>query len=270
MDKKTKIVDAEKEKFLNGEKVSLSDNRNHEENVKDERRKNDRRSIERRFGDDRRKELRRSTDRDKGGNVISGRDEKISQMDTLLQEKENEIIRLKNEVDSFKDILQRRQADFENYKKRTLKYQEEQKKYGIKDFALDIILINDDLIRAIEAASQIDGVHEETSRSFVDGVNMISRRIEESLEKYGVVEIDSLNQPFNPNYHEAVEIEMNGDYPVDTVTKIYQKGFRIDELVVRSTKVKVAKSVVPPVAEEKNKNGGSGESINQAGEGKPE
>ena len=70
---------------------------------------------------------------------------------------------------------------------------------------------------------------------------MISNRIEETMKKYGVVEIEALDSEFDPNFHEAVDIEMSGDVDRDTVTKVYQKGFRIDDLVVRSARVRVAK-----------------------------
>ena len=146
---------------------------------------------------------------------------------------------------TLKDTILRRQADFENYKKRHHKIQKEQKKLAVKDLALDIIHINDDLLRAIEASSNIqaDQSFEDAHKSFVDGVSMISNRIEEALKKYDVVEIDALNKEFDPNYFEAVEIEMAENVVKDTVTKVYQKGFRIDDIVVRSSKVKVSKPI---------------------------
>lgn len=151
--------------------------------------------------------------------------------------------KLKNEMDILNDTMLRRQADFENYKKRMIKQQGEWKKMSIRDFAQDIILINDDLLLAIEASESIAaaGSSEETHKTFVQGVSMISNRIEETLKKYGIEEIDSLNREFDPNFHEAVEIEPDGDVEHDTVTRVYHKGFKIDDLVVRSAKVRVTK-----------------------------
>ena len=173
--------------------------------------------------------------------------------------KENQ--RLANEMESLKDVMLRRQADFENYKKRMARQQGESRKMAIKDFSQDIMEINDDLLRAIEASENMAATcsSEESHRSFVEGVSMISRRIEEAMKKYGVVEIEALNQEFDPNYHEAVEIEMSGGVGTDTVTKVYQKGFRIDDLVVRSAKVKVTKpqkSAPAAAAEEAGDDGG--------------
>lgn len=170
--------------------------------------------------------------------------------------KGEEVVKLKEEMDSLKDTLMRRQADFENYKKRVHKDREEQKKLAIKDLALDIININDDLLRAVDAASNIpkDETLEHAHQAFVEGVIMISRQIEGALEKYGIHEIDSLYKEFNPNYNEAVEIDMSKDVDHDTVTKIYQKGFTLNDLVIRSAKVKVTKPIKAP--ERVSKEGG--------------
>lgn len=156
---------------------------------------------------------------------------------------EEDIAKKKEEIDALKDILKRRQADFENYKKRVLKSQEEYRKVAIKDMALDIIDINDDLLRAIEAASEVRegekpvGAH----NSFVEGVSMISKRIEEMLLKYGVAEIKPLGKGFDPNSSEAMEIDESAEVGQDTVTKVYRKGFSFDNYVLRAAKVRVTR-----------------------------
>lgn len=158
---------------------------------------------------------------------------------------EDEVIKLTKENETLKDLLQRRQADFENYKKRAVRLQEEYRKTAIKEFARDIIDINDDLIRAIDAAGNLaDSGTEEARRSFSEGVNIISRRIEETLGNYGIVEIESDGKAFDPNFHEAIEIEeTDSGMENDTVTKVHQKGFRLEDQVIRTAKVKVAKAV---------------------------
>jgi len=167
---------------------------------------------------------------------------KNSENETLNQEEE--IIKLNNEIDSLKDILQRRQADFENYKKRSAKMQEEFKKLAIKDFAFDVINVNDDIIRAIEASENISGKNDhETKDSFIEGVKLISKRIEEILKKYGIQEIEAENMPFDPAYHEALEIENSERHEEDTVTKVYQKGFKLENHIIRSAKVRVSKPI---------------------------
>lgn len=157
---------------------------------------------------------------------------------------EDEIINLTKENETLKDLLLRRQADFENYKKRTAKFQEEYRKTAIKEFAKDIIDINDDLIRAVDAAENIvDSEAEDTGKYFSEGVALISKRIVETLANYGIVEIEADGKPFDPNFHEAIEIgEAEQDIDADTVTKVHQKGFKLDDHVIRTAKVKVTKA----------------------------
>lgn len=170
--------------------------------------------------------------------------EDVKNLENEVSDQEGEIIRLTKEIDTLKDLLQRRQADFENFRKRTVKLQEDYKKLAIKDFACDIINVNDDIIRAIEVSENLSGQESpETKDSFIEGVKLVSKRIEEILNKYGIEEIEAESKPFNPNYHEALEIESSDAYGEDTVTKVYQKGFKLDEYVVRSAKVRVSKPV---------------------------
>ncbi len=207
------------------------------ETAKEEKAQFDR-EKERREGERRSKE-RRVKDRRAGHEE----DPKIAGLKKELSEKDNEILKLNKEIESIKELIRRRQADFENFKKRSIKEREEYKKYAIKDFALEIININDDLLRAIEASRDIpEGESlEKAHNSFVEGVSMISKRIESTLQKYNIVEIEALSLEFDPNFHEAVEIEQSENVNKDIVTKVHRKGFRIDDLVVRSAKVKVTK-----------------------------
>lgn len=162
--------------------------------------------------------------------------DELTQLRCELQKKDQEIA-------SLKDILLRRQADFDNYRKRVMKTEEQNKKMAVTGIAGGIIKINDDLVRAAEAASSIaeDSSVEEVRQSFIEGVNLISKSIESLLEKYAITEIESENTPFDPNCHEAVEIDMQEGLDTDTVTKVYQKGYKLDDMVIRTAKVRVSK-----------------------------
>lgn len=168
--------------------------------------------------------------------------EESERMEKEISAQDTEIIRLNKEIDTLKDLLQRRQADFENFRKRTVKMQEDYKKLAIKDFALDILNINDDLLRAIEASTVISEENSsDASSSLIEGVRLISKRLIDALAKHGIEEIEAENMPFDPNYHEAVEIATDPDIDADTVTKVYQKGFKLEEYIVRTSRVKVTK-----------------------------
>mgnify|MGYP001767557766 CR=1 FL=1 len=186
--------------------------------------------------------------------------EENEKLEKEISAQDEEIMKLNKEVETLKDLLQRRQADFENFRKRTVKIQEEYKKLAIKDFACDILNISDDLSRAIEASDNISSADPSSAKeSLAEGVKIIAKRMEETLKKFGIAEIESENKAFDPNYHEAIEIESSADIQYDTVTKVYQKGFKLDEYVVRTAKVKVSKPAPKPAADACDGGNGKGD-----------
>ena len=201
------------------------------------------------------------TDAENNVNAENGQDkccEDVKNLENEISGQDEEIIRLNKEIETLKDLLQRRQADFENFRKRTVKLQEDYRKLAIRDFAVDIINVTDDINRAIEASDSLEGREGTDSKdSFIEGIRLVSKRIDEILNKYGIEEIDAENKPFNPNYHEALEIESSSEHTEDTVTKVYQKGFKLDEHLVRSAKVRVSKPAPKKndAADDNEKNG---------------
>lgn len=173
----------------------------------------------------------------------SGDDKSESGSKAELNELKGKIEAKDRELAELKDLMQRRQADFENYKKRCIRQEDTNKKMLIKDIALDVLEISDNLARASEAAVTIpEGKSlEDAHKSYVEGVGLISKSIEMMLAKYGITAIDSINQPFDPNVHEAVEINMSPEVDSVKVTKVYQKGFRMEDFVLRTSKVCVTR-----------------------------
>jgi molecular chaperone GrpE len=184
---------------------------------------------------------------------------KISEKKDIEAELEKKL----KEIETLTDTMKRRQADFENYKKRMVKSQEEQKKFAIRDFALEVININDDLLRAYSAACSINREKsvDEICSTFSDGYMMLSKRIEEALHRYGIDEIDSLDKEFDPACNEAIEIDESENFQNETVTKVHQKGFRLDDMVIRAARVKVTK----PKKAAKNNDCGNGSKNQEQG-----
>ncbi len=161
----------------------------------------------------------------------------------VIRKKDEEIVKKNEEIVALKDVLQRRQADFENYKKRVVKSQDEYRNLAIRDMSSDIITINDDLLRAVEAAGAVSEncTVAEARASFLEGVLMISKQVEDVLKKYGIEEIESLNREFDPALNEAVEIDESAEVERDTITRVYRKGFKMGDSVVRAAKVRVSR-----------------------------
>ena len=151
---------------------------------------------------------------------------------------------LEEEIISLKDKLLRKQADYENFRKRLFKEKEESIKYANQMLLLDITSVIDDFERAMKSAEESKDFD-----AFHDGIIMIEKRLVSTLEKkWELKRFDSTGEPFNPDRHLAIAVEESEDYEVPTVLEDYQKGYLFHERVLRPAKVKVSQ----PIAKEEN------------------
>ena len=133
-------------------------------------------------------------------------------------------------ADAYLDMARRLQADFDNFRKRAEKENEEYKKYAVWGVAQDLLTIVDDMDRALGTAK------EETE--LVTGIRGIRQNLMKILEENGLTEIPT-ECKFDPNIHEAlctVEGDTDGD-----IAEVFQKGYRLNDKVIRYPKVKVTK-----------------------------
>jgi molecular chaperone GrpE len=141
-------------------------------------------------------------------------------------------------ISEYEDLLKRKQAEFENFRKRALRDIEENKKYANAEMVLDVITIMDNFDRAVEAAAaakDFDGL--------LEGIIMIERQFRDMLEKkYGVQKIEAVGKEFDPNLHDAIMMEESSEYEEDTVVEDFQKGYIMYDRLIRPSKVKVAKA----------------------------
>lgn len=138
------------------------------------------------------------------------------------------------EMEEYKLSLVRLQAEFMNYRKRTEKEKQGMIKYGIETFVCELLPILDNFQRALESEVNQDD-------DFVKGVKMIETQIVELLSRHGVEEIPSLDEEFDPNCHHAILQEEVEGVEENIVTGILQKGYRLDDKVIRPSMVKVSK-----------------------------
>lgn len=131
-----------------------------------------------------------------------------------------------------RSTLQRVQADFENYKKRT-----EKEKEAFKGFACESVITK--LLPFLDSF-ELALKNQENKEEFIKGVELIYAQLWDMLEKEGVERIEAENKPFNPELHEALLSEQS-DKEENTVLEELQKGYTMNGRVIRPTKVKVAK-----------------------------
>jgi molecular chaperone GrpE len=126
-------------------------------------------------------------------------------------------------------------AEFENFKRNTLKERSELLKFGAERVARDILEVVDNFERALQVK-----LAPETLNTFKVGIEMTSKELKEVLSKHGVQEIPSEGQSFNPAHHEAISSEPTASVPVGHVARVFKKPYKLHDKVIRMGQVVVA------------------------------
>jgi molecular chaperone GrpE len=160
--------------------------------------------------------------------------------DTQLEESEptaptpgDRLAAVTAERDEYLDLLQRVQADFENYRKRAAREQERLVAHAHERLVRELLPVLDDLERALEAAER----HEEAT--LVDGVRLVEKSLRKALQKEGLTEIETEGR-FDPHVHEAVLTQARPDAEPGSVVDVVQRGYSLGDKVVRPARVIVA------------------------------
>jgi len=161
-----------------------------------------------------------------------------------------ELKRLQGQLAEVQESLARRQADFENYRKRIDRERGEAHNRVVAEVALKLLPIVDNLGRALEAERSVEVGESKEFRHFLHGVELIGKQLNEVLEAFGVQPIVALGERFDPHIHEAVATEASNEHEPDTVIGEMARGYRIGDRLLRPTMVKVAAHTKAPVDEE--------------------
>ena len=145
-------------------------------------------------------------------------------------------IELKEENEKLLDQLLRKQAEFENYKKRVMEERQRDRKYALQDFLMEAIETLDIFDKAVSISTE-----DELLKKYLSGFIMVNNRLKNILENYGVVQIACLNKPFDPSFHSALEtIEVEG-VESNIVVEVVMTGYMYKDRVLRPAMVKVSK-----------------------------
>jgi molecular chaperone GrpE len=149
---------------------------------------------------------------------------------------ETDIEDLEAEIADLNDQILRKQADFENFRKRMFREREEAAKFSNSKLLLDLVEIIDNFERAIKSSEE-----SQDFQSFHEGIELIEKQFIGMLEsKWGLKRFESEGEPFDPEKHEAIAVDQSGDYPEQSVVEDFQKGYMLHDRVLRNAKVKVA------------------------------
>ena len=160
----------------------------------------------------------------------SEKKEKKPEKSDELEELQKQLADAEAKAGEYLQMAQRLQADFDNFRKRTQRENEEFKTFATAGLISELLTIEDDLDRALDSAKE--------ENDFVIGVRGIRQNMMKILESKGLTEIPTEGK-FDPNCHEAlcvVEADTDGE-----IAEVFQKGYRIGDKVLRYSKVKVTK-----------------------------
>ncbi len=150
----------------------------------------------------------------------------------LTQGLKQQIEEMKKEVEEYKQLNLRLKAEFDNFKKRTQKEKAsvfDMAKSESVSFFLEVL---DNLERAISLVEKKD--------RFSEGIDLVINKFYDVLKKLGVVEIKGVGEVFNPNFHEAIKVVEDEKFDRNVVCEVFQKGFMLNDVVVRHALVVVA------------------------------
>lgn len=143
------------------------------------------------------------------------------------------------EASQARDDLLRVQAEMQNLRRRTEQDVEKAHKYGQEKFASELLVIIDNLERALEAAKDHK---DERVKAIYDGVNLTLKSFTDLFGKFNIEPVDPLGEPFDPQLHQAMSTQENGDVEPNTVTAVMQKGYKLNGRVLRPAMVMVSKA----------------------------
>jgi len=151
-----------------------------------------------------------------------------------------ELKRLQAELAEAKDSAARRQADFENYRKRIDRDRGDTHNRIVVEVARKLLPVLDNLTRALDAERSIENRESKEFRHFLHGIELISKQLNDVLESFGITQIESVGQRFDPHIHEAVVTEASDEYEPDTVIEEIARGYKLGDRLLRPAMVKVA------------------------------
>ncbi len=163
---------------------------------------------------------------------VSEEAEKEISAEEEIKALQDQLCAVQADLDKTRNDYLKAYADTENMKKRLQAEFESRNKYRIQSFALEVLPVIDNLERALASADKEDPIYK--------GVEMVYQQLIHALKNEGVEEIESLNQPFDSNYHNALMTEKREGVEPGIVLEVLQKGYKLKDRILRATLVKVS------------------------------
>ena len=166
----------------------------------------------------------------------------LGEHEYTIEELKQELAEAKQKAHDNWDKAIRTQAEMENLKKRTRKDLEDAHKFALTGFAKELLSVLDSLVLGLQAAT---GESEDVQK-FRVGSEMTIKLFESAFAKFNIVAIDPIGQPFNPEQHQAMVMQVVEGAEPNTVVNVFQKGYMLNGRLLRPAMVVVAKAAEKP------------------------
>lgn len=139
------------------------------------------------------------------------------------------------------ELVLRSKAELENVQRRAARDLENAHKYALERFALELLPVKDSLELGLNAVAEGEGEGEQITR-LREGTELTLKMLAAAMEKFGIQEVDPLDEPFNPELHHAMTLQESREKAPNTVLGVMQKGYLLNERVIRPAMVIVSKA----------------------------
>jgi len=146
----------------------------------------------------------------------------------------------RNKADEHWDQCLRLQADIENLRKRKERDVANAHKFALDKFAVDLLPVRDSLEMGLAAADSAEAA------KLREGSELTLKMLASAMDKYNIKEVSALNEQFNPEYHEAMSMQEREDVSPNTVVTVVQKGYLLNDRLIRPAMVIVSRAAVQP------------------------
>lgn len=134
------------------------------------------------------------------------------------------------------DAVLRSRAEMDNLRKRQSRELENAHKYALDKIAAELLPVRDTLEMGVAAATE-----EADLSKIAEGTELTLKMLTQALEKFNIVEVDPVGQKFDPDLHQAISMQEGTDQPANTVLSVMQKGYTLNERLLRPAMVIIAK-----------------------------
>lgn len=159
-----------------------------------------------------------------------------------VQALHDELAAVQKSINDYKDQVLRAQAEQQNIRRRLERDVSNAHKYAVEKLAKDLLPIIDSLEHATQAMNKDENKDEEAYKAVGEGVELSLKMFTDTLTKHSIVAVDPEGEPFDPQFHEAMSMIVNEDVEPNTVIAVMQKGYTLNQRLIRPARVIVAKA----------------------------